>query len=163
MGLLEGSLGVKLPTHGNMQQQRWLESEKRKEEGRRSEKRQEEDPGARKSRKSWSTVVFPLFCGSGGSKIRLLKQRVLSHLVGLESKTCTPVCCEAQWQKHLSVGALLEVDMRPVEKVHAAVAGSMFQSQTGAKHLSSGALLVVEVFFQGRCQLHHLVLWYFWR
>jgi len=50
---------------------RWEESEKRREEERRSEKRQsqkKEDAGARKGRKVAKHCVFPMICGSGGSK-----------------------------------------------------------------------------------------------
>ena len=49
--------------------------EKRKEE-RRSKKRKsqkKEDPGGRKGRKVAKHCVFPLICGSGGSKSRLAK------------------------------------------------------------------------------------------
>jgi len=50
--------------------------EKRRVEERRSEKRKnqkKEDPGARKGRKVTKHCVFPLICGSGGSKSRLAK------------------------------------------------------------------------------------------
>ena len=50
--------------------------EKRREEERRSEKRKsqkKEDPGARKGRKVVKHCVFPMICGSGGSKSRLAK------------------------------------------------------------------------------------------
>ena len=50
--------------------------EERREEERRSEKRQsqkEEDAGARKGRKAAIHIVFPMICGSGGSKCRFAK------------------------------------------------------------------------------------------
>ena len=50
--------------------------EKRREEERRSKKRKsqkKEDPGARKGRKAAKHCVFPMICGSGGSKSRLAK------------------------------------------------------------------------------------------
>ena len=61
--------------------QRWEESEKRREEKgreeeRRSKKRKsekKEDPGVRKGRKVAKHYVFPMICGSGGSKSRLAK------------------------------------------------------------------------------------------
>ena len=59
-----------------MEKQRWEESEKTREEERRSEKRKsqkKEDAGARKGRKVASHCVFPMICGSGGSKSRLAK------------------------------------------------------------------------------------------
>ena len=54
---------------------RWEESEKRREEKRREEKRRKkkEDPGVRKGRKVAKHCVFPMICGSGGSKSRLAK------------------------------------------------------------------------------------------
>jgi len=90
--LIEGSLEVKLPTIWTDEKQRWEESEKRREEKRREEKRREEkrrrkkikedqrreiqkkeDQGVRKSRKVAVHCVFPMICGSGGSKSRLAK------------------------------------------------------------------------------------------
>ena len=50
--------------------------EKRREEERRSKKRKsqkKEDPGALKGRKVAKHCVFPMMCGSGGSKSRLAK------------------------------------------------------------------------------------------
>ena len=73
--LIEGSLEVKLPTIWTDEKQRWEESAKRREE-RRSKKRKsqkKEDPGARKGRKAAKHCVFPMVCGSGGSKSRLAK------------------------------------------------------------------------------------------
>ena len=74
--IVEGSLEVKLPTIWTDEKQRWAESEKRREEERRSKKRKsqkKEDPGARKGRKVAKHCVFPMICGSGGSKSRLAK------------------------------------------------------------------------------------------
>ena len=62
--------------NGQMEKQRWEESEKRRAEERRSEKRKsqkKEDAGARKGRKVAKNCVFPMICGSGGSKSRLAK------------------------------------------------------------------------------------------
>ena len=63
-----------------MEKQRWEETEKRREERReeerRSEKRQsqkKEDASARKGRKAAIHIVFPMVCGSGGSKCRFAK------------------------------------------------------------------------------------------
>ena len=49
-----------------MEKQRWEESEKRKSQ-------KKEDAGARKGRKVAKDCVFPMTCGSGGSKSRLAK------------------------------------------------------------------------------------------
>ena len=66
-----------------MQKLRWKESETRRKEVRRSERRKsekKEDAGARKGRKVAVHCVFPMNCGSRGSKSNLAKQRVRSHL-----------------------------------------------------------------------------------
>ena len=62
--------------YGQMEKQRWEESERRRSEETRSEKRKSEkneDAGARKDRKVANHCVFPMICGSGGSKSRLAK------------------------------------------------------------------------------------------
>jgi len=77
--LIEGSLEVKLPTIWTDEKQRWEESEKRREEERRSQKRKsqkKEDPGARKGRRVAKHCVFPMICGSGGSKSRLAEAQL---------------------------------------------------------------------------------------
>ena len=59
-----------------MKRQRWAESERGREEERRSQKRKsqkKEDAGARKGGKVAIHCVFPMSCGSGGSKNRLTK------------------------------------------------------------------------------------------
>ena len=100
----EGSLEVKLPTIWTNEKQRWSRRiEKRREEERRSEKRKsqkKEDAGARKGRKVAKHCVFPMICGSGGSKSRLAK----------------------------AAGAEPAGQMRD-EKLHAVVARSTFRSQ----------------------------------
>ena len=75
--LTDGLLEVKLPKIRTDEKQRWSRRiEKRRAEERRSEKRKsqkKEDLGARKGRKVSRHCVFPMFCGSGGSKSRLSK------------------------------------------------------------------------------------------
>ena len=59
-----------------MEKQRWKESDKWRAKERRSEKRKsekKEDAGERKGSKVAKHCVFPLICGSGGSKSRLAK------------------------------------------------------------------------------------------
>ena len=59
-----------------MKKQKWEEPKRRREEERRSERRKsqkKEDAGARKGRKAAIHFVFPMICGSGGSKSRLGK------------------------------------------------------------------------------------------
>ena len=60
-----------------MEKQRWEEPGKRREVEKRSEKRKsqkKEDAGAQKGSKvAKHGVIFPMICGSGGSKSRLAK------------------------------------------------------------------------------------------
>ena len=74
---VEGSLEVKLPTIWTDEKQSRAEAERRERlEERRSEKRKsqkKEDADARKGRKVAKHCVFPMICGSGGSKSRLAK------------------------------------------------------------------------------------------
>ena len=129
--IFEGSLEVKLPTIWTDEKQSRAEAERR---GRLVERRSEEkskkkeDADARKGRKVAKHCVFPMICGSGGSKSRL-KRRVRSQLARWEMKKCTPLWREAHFEmskkrrcgakhilkskctKHLSVGPLLEVEM----------------------------------------------------
>ena len=93
--------------------------EKRREEERRSEKRKsqkKEDPDARKDRKVAKHPVFPMICGSGGWKVGSLKRRVRSQLARCERwklahHSGTKHICKSKCTTHLSLGALLEVEM----------------------------------------------------
>ena len=82
---------------------RWkaeMEGVREKRKSRRVEEQKKEDPGARKGRKVAIHCVFPMICGSGGSKSRLAK----------------------------AAGAEPAGQMRD-EKLHAVVARSTFRSQ----------------------------------
>ena len=76
--MIEGSLEVKLPTIWTDEKQRWEESEKRREEEKKKEDQRRERVRRKKTQvrekvgKSRNTV-FPMICGSGGSKSRLAK------------------------------------------------------------------------------------------
>ena len=82
--MAERSLEVKLPTIWTDEKQSRAEAERRERvEERRSENRKsqkKEDAGARKGRKVPKHCVFPMICGSRGSKSRLAKARVRSQL-----------------------------------------------------------------------------------
>ena len=75
--MFEGSLEVKLPTIWTDEKQSRAEAERREKlEERRSEKRKsqtKEDADVRKGRKVAKHCVFPMICGSGGSKSRHAK------------------------------------------------------------------------------------------
>ena len=113
--MIEGSLEVKLPTIWTDEKQRWEESEKRRDEERRSKKRKsqkkerskkrksqkKEDADARKGRKVAKHCVSPNDSWAPeGRKVGSLKRRVRSQL--------------ARWE---------------IEKLHAVVARSTCPSQ----------------------------------
>ena len=140
--------------------------EKRRVEERTSEKRKsqkKEDPGARKGRKVAKQCVFPMIWCSGGSKSRLAKAAGAEPAGRMRCRKSARRCgakhtSKSKCTKHLSFGALLEVEMSKkctllwreahfevnkhkahqarttfgswdVEKAHAVVARSKFRSQ----------------------------------
>ena len=105
-----------------MEKQRWEESERRRAEERRSEKRKiekKEDAGARKGSKVAKHCVFPMICGSGGSKCRLAKAAGAEpfgeirdeQLHAIVARRCTKHISKSKCTKHTVAGALLEVEM----------------------------------------------------
>ena len=126
-----------------MKKQRWEESERRREEERRPERRRrvkKEDAGARKGRKVTIRRVFPMICGSRGSKSNLPKaagaetagqmraarstcpsQNAQStpgsdHLWKLRCRKSARGCgakhiSKSKCTKHTNIGPLLEVEM----------------------------------------------------
>ena len=109
------------------------EEKSRREKIREEKESEERSLGARKGRKvaKHSVFPFPMICGSGGSKSRLAKRRVRSHLARWEMKKCTPLWREAHLQvKNLKTPHIqITFGSWDVEKVHAVVARSTFQSQ----------------------------------
>ena len=130
--IIAGSLEVKLPTIWTDEKQRWEESERveeRRAEERRSEKRKsqkKEDAGARKGRKVTKHCVFPMICGSGGSKSRLPKAS------GTEPSGWREAHFQVKMYK--SPHTRTTFGSCDVEKVHAVVARSTFRSQIFKAH-----------------------------
>ena len=129
------TLEVKLPAiWTDEKQRRSRRIEKRRAEERRSENRKsqkKEDAGARKGRKVPKHCVFPMICGSRGSKSRLAKARVRSQLARWEMKNCTALWHEAHFQVKMYKAPQLRTTFGSwdVEKVHAVVVRSTFPSQ----------------------------------
>ena len=120
--------------------------DQRREEERRPEKRKshkEEVSVGRKGRK----VVFPMICGSGGSKVGAPKQRARSHLARWEMKKCTPLWREAHVEAKMNKARHSRTTFGScdVEEVHAVVARSTCPSQNATKHTMFGPLLEVEM------------------
>ena len=113
-----------------MEKQRWEESERRRKEARRSERRKrkkKEDAGARKGRKVAIHCVFPMICGSRGSKSNLAK----------------------------AAGAEPCRQMRD-EKLHAVVARSRFPSQNYKTPQLQSTFKTSDVESACRCDAKHL-------
>ena len=103
-----------------MEKQRWEESERRSQEVRRSEKRKsgkQEDAGARKGREVAIHCVFPMICGSGGSKSNLAKAAGAEPAGQMRDEKVHAVVVRSTFGSWA------------VEKVHAVVARSTFPSQ----------------------------------
>ena len=92
------------------------EEKRRRKKFKKRKSPKKEDPGARKGRKVAKHCVFPMICGSGGSKSRLAK----------------------------AAGAEPAGQMRD-EKLHAVVAKNAVVSEKAKKHLTFGALFEVEM------------------
>ena len=88
--------------------------EKRRVEERRSEKRKsqkKEDADARKGRKVAIHPVFPMICGSGGSKSRLAKAAGAEPAMKIARRCGAKHISRSKCTKHTSFGPLLEVEM----------------------------------------------------
>ena len=73
------------------------------------------DAGARKGREVAKHCVFPVFCGSGGSKGRLAKAAGAEVAGHLRNEKLHAVVAQSTFSskisKHVILGALLEVEM----------------------------------------------------
>ena len=117
-----------------MEKQRWEEPERRREEERRSKKRKsqkKEDTDARKGRKVAKHCVFPMICGSGGSKSRLAKAAGAEPAGHRSDEKLHAVVARSTFpsQKYKTLGVRTTFGSCDVEKVHAVVARSTFPSQ----------------------------------
>ena len=85
----------------------------------------------RKGRKVAKHCVFPMICGSGGSKSRLAKAAGRSQLARWEMKICTPLWREAHFEVKMYKAHHCRTTFGSwdVEKVRAVVARSTFPSQ----------------------------------
>ena len=106
--------------------------EEKKRQDQRRESGKKEDAGARKGRKVANHCVFPMICGSRGSKSRLAKAAGAEPSSQMRDEKLHAVVAEkhsskSKCTKQLTFRALLEVAMS--KKVRAVVARSTFRSQ----------------------------------
>ena len=105
----------------------------------------------RKGRKVAKHFVFPMICGSGGSKSRLAKAAGAEPAgqmrdEKLHARRGAKHICKSKCTKHTILGPLLEVEMS--QKCFAVVARSTFRSQKCTKSEGCGALLDVQMSFR---------------
>ena len=105
--VIEGSLETKTPTVWTDKKHSQEEAEPgrnsdvkkvRREKIRDGESQKREDAGARKGRKVAKRCVFPVFCGSGGSKSRLAKAAGAETSGQMRNENCTPLWREAHFE-----------------------------------------------------------------
>ena len=101
---------------------------KKKEDQKRESLRRKKIQAARKSRKVAKHCVFPMICGSGGSKSRLAKAAGAEPAGQMRDENCMPLWREAHFQVKMYKTPPLRSTFRScnVEKVHAVLARSTF-------------------------------------
>ena len=119
----------------------------REEKDQKRKGKRTEDTDARKGRKVAKHCVFPMICGSGGSKSRLAKAAG-AEPAGQREKNCTPLWREAHFQLKMykTHHSRTTFGSGDVEKVHAVVARSTFPSQNVQNTSAS------DHFWKLRCQ-----------
>ena len=118
-----------------------------KSRGGKSQKRKDqkkEDVDARKDRKVAIHCVFPMICGSGGSKSRLAKAAGAEPAGQMREEKLHAVVARSTFPDK-TPGERTTFGSCDVEKVHAVVARSTFPSQKCTKHTTFGPLLEVEM------------------
>ena len=103
----------------------------RREKIRRERVRRKKMQMREKVGKSRNTVFFQWFVAPEGRKVGSLKRRVRSQLARWEMKICTPLWREAHFEVKMlkTPGVRTTFGSSDVEKVHAVVARSTFQSE----------------------------------
>ena len=151
--IIEGSLEVKLPTIWTDEKQRWEESEKRREEKRREERRSKRERVRRKKiqvcekvGKSRNTMFFQWFVAPEGRQVGSLKRRVRASWPNEKWKIARRCgakhISKSKCTKHLSSGALLEVEM---SKSARRCGAKHLSKSKFTKHLTFGTLLEVDM------------------
>ena len=133
-----------------MKKQRWEESERREESKREDKKRKsqkKEDADVRKGRKVAKHGVFPMICGSGGSKRRLAKAAGAEPSGQMRDEKMHAVVARSTFQVKMYKAHQVRTTFGScdVEKVHAVAARSTFRNQNVKKHTMLGPLLEVEM------------------
>ena len=120
--------------YGQMKSRAGQRQREEKVQKRKSQKK--EDADARKGRKIAIHCVFPMICGSGGSKSRLAKAAGVETYGEMRHEKIARRCgakhiSKTKCTKHQRIGALLALTFgaSDVEKVHAVVARSTSPSQ----------------------------------
>ena len=87
------------------------EEKSRREKIREDKESEERSSDARKGRKVARHRVFPVFCGSGGSKSRLAKAAGAEPAGQMRDEKVHAVVARSTFTRHTMLGPLLEVEM----------------------------------------------------
>ena len=133
-----------------MKKQRWEEAEKRRDEETRSERRKsqkKEDAGAGKCRKVAKHYVFPMICGSGGSKSTFAKAAGAEPSGQMRDEHLHAVVARSTFgSKHVQNTAFSEHFWKLRCRKSARRCGAKQISKSKrTKHTNVGALLEVEM------------------
>ena len=98
---------------------------------RKRKSQKKEGPGVRKGRKVAKDCVFPMICGSGGSKSRLAKAARAEPFGQMRDEKLHAVVAPSTFPSQMHKTLQLRSTFRScdVEKAHAVVARSTFRSQ----------------------------------
>ena len=142
-------------------QMRWGKVRRKKMQLRESQKK--EDTSAPNVREVAKCCVFSMIRVSGESKsIGSLKRRVRSHVVRGEMKNCTPLWREAHFQVKMYKTCQVRTNFWSwdVEKLHAAVARSLFSSENVQNTTFSERFLKLRCWkIARRCGEKHIFKW----
>ena len=130
------------------------EKRRRKKIKKRREEKKKENPGARKGRKVAKHCVFPMICGSGGSKSRLAKAAGAEPAGQMRDEKVHAVVARSRFQRQKCQNLTGSEHFWKLKcrKVHAVVARSRFQSQMCQKLTGSAH------FWELRCRKVHAVV-----
>ena len=111
------------------------EEKRRRKKIKKRKSQKKEDPGARKGRKVAKHCVFPMICGSGGSKSRLAKAAGAEPAGQMRDEKLHAVVARSTFpsQNVQNTSVRSTFGSCDVEKVHAVVARSTFRSQNVQK------------------------------
>ena len=146
--LIEGSLEVKLPTicrYGKAEVGRVREEKSRSEKIRDGESQKRQDAGARKGREVAIHCVFPMICGSGGSKSNLAKAAGAEPAGQMRDEKVRAVVARSTFPSQKDTSRSEHFWKLSCRKSARRCGAKHISKSKCTKHTSSGPLLEVEM------------------